>query len=121
MMRLHHVNVVVPPGRGDVAIPFYAQVLGLKQVVKPSEGVSSTGVWFDVPGGTQVHVSERAGDRHADQHFALVVEEYDAVVSRIAASAPWREGAVVLGARRGVTADPFGNAVEIIEAAGTFA
>ncbi|MDT7538445.1 MAG: hypothetical protein QOI82_2030 [Actinomycetota bacterium] len=121
-MRLHHVNVVVPPGRTDAVVPFY-ELLGLTRVDKPTEGVAQTGAWFDFPGGgTQVHVSEKPGDRHPEQHFAMTVDDLDAVAWRLTAKGyPWRPGARVEGARRGMTADPEGNAVELLEAIGPFA
>ena len=117
-MRLHHVNVVVPPARTDAVVPFY-EALGLLRVDKPLPG---PGAWFDVPGGTQVHVSERTGARHPAQHFALVVDDLDAVLARLRGGGhPWRDVEPIDGARRGMTADPEGNAVELVEAAGAFA
>jgi hypothetical protein len=120
-MRLHHVNVVVAPGRTDAVVPFY-ELLGLSRAPKPAEGVAQIGAWFDVPGGTQVHVSERSGDRHPEQHFALVVDDLAGLVQRLeAAGHPWRATTPIGGAQRGMTADPEGNAVELVEAAGAFA
>ena len=121
-MRLHHVNVVVPPGRTDEVVPFY-ELLGMVRVAKPTEGVAAEGAWLDLPGGTtQVHLSERSGNPHPQQHFALSVEDLDALATALqAAGHPWRPGSVVLGARRGMTADPVGNAVELVEAVGPFA
>ena len=122
MIRLHHVNVVVAPGRTEAVVPFY-ELLGLTRVDKPASGVAAAGAWFDLPGGTtQVHVSERPGARHPEQHFALAVAELDDLVRRLQlAGHSWTPKALVLGARRGMTADPEGNAVELIEAVGAFA
>jgi hypothetical protein len=121
-VKLHHVNVVVPPGRTDAVVPFY-ELLGLTRVDKPAEGVATSGAWFDLPGGeAQVHVSEREGRPHPQQHFALAVDDLDNVALALQqAGHPWHPGAVVLGARRGMTADPEGNAVELVEAIGPFA
>ncbi len=119
-MRLHHVNVPVPPGATDLVVGFY-EALGLVRVAKPTEGVAQEGAWLDLPDGTQVHVSEREGAPHPAQHFALVVDDLDATVSALqAAGHPFRPGAALLGARRGMTADPCGNAVELLESAGAF-
>ncbi len=121
-MRLHHVNVVVPPGRTDDVVPFY-EALGMARVAKPTQGLAQSGAWFDLPDGrTQLHVSERPGEHHADQHFALVVDDLDALVATLrGAGHPWEPKPGLLGARRGMTADPQGNAVELVEAAGDVA
>jgi hypothetical protein len=121
-VKLHHVNVVVPPGRTDAVVPFY-ELLGLTRVQKPTQGVSQEGAWFDLPDGSaQVHVSEREGGRHPQQHFALAVDDLDnCALALQQAGHPWHPGTVLMGARRGMTADPEGNAVELLEAIGPFA
>src|SRR3954452_24540229 len=121
-MRIHHVNVVVAPGGTDAVVPFYADTLGLRQVEKPTEGVAQSGAWFDIDERTQVHVSERDGDRHPQAHFGLVVDDFDAVLARwSAADAPWEDQPQIFGGRRGFTRDPEGNRVEILEQAGDLA
>jgi catechol 2,3-dioxygenase-like lactoylglutathione lyase family enzyme len=122
MARLHHVNIVVPPGRTGDVVPFYVDVLGLTRVPKPPEAGSPLGAWLDVAPGAQLHISERDGEPHPDQHFALVVDDYEAVTRRlVAAGVEWREATSMEGARRGFTRDPAGNLVELVEAAGGFA
>jgi catechol 2,3-dioxygenase-like lactoylglutathione lyase family enzyme len=121
-MRIHHVNVVVPPGGTAAVVPFYVDVLGLRQVAKPSEGVGASGAWFDIDEETQVHVSERDGAVHPQSHFALVVDGFDAVLARLrGAGAPWEDQADLFGGRRGFTRDPAGNRIEILERAGALA
>lgn len=121
-MRLHHANVVVPPGSTQAVVPFYEGILGLTRIDKPAEGVAPEGAWFDIDGGSQLHVSERAGDRHPDPHFGLVVDDFTGVLEKLAAAgAPWTEQADLFGGRRGFTRDPAGNRVEILERAGELA
>lgn len=121
-MRLHHVNVVVPPGQTDAVLPFYEGVLGLGLVPKPAAGVASSGAWLDLTGGAQLHISERAGDRHPDPHFGLVVDDFAGVLARLAETgAPWTEQDNLFGGRRGFTRDPAGNRVELLERAGQLA
>ena len=121
-MRIHHVNVVVPPGDTEAVVPFYADVLGLCRVAKPAEGVAQTGAWFDVDDASQVHVSERPGEVHPQSHFGLVVDDFDAVLARVAAAgAPWEDQPPLFGGRRGFTRDPAGNRVELLERAGALA
>jgi hypothetical protein len=121
-MRIHHVNVVVPPGRTDDVVAYY-ELLGLTRVPKPEEGLAKEGAWFDLPDGTsQVHVSEREGEPHPHQHFALAVEDLDNLCLALQqAGHPWEPGTVLFGARRGMTADPVGNRIELVEAIGPFA
>ena len=123
MRRLHHVNVVVPVGATGNVVSFYAETLGLRQVAKPTEGVAQTGAWFDIDDtGSQVHVSERDGERHPQTHFGLVVDDFDAVLERLHdVAAPWEDQPPIFGGRRGFTRDPEGNRVEILERAGDLA
>ena len=109
MRRLHHVNVVVPPGATAHVVGFYVDTLGLQQVTKPTEGVAQTGAWFDIDDRTQVH-------------FGLVVDDFDDTLARLqAAGAPWEDQPQIFGGRRGFTRDPEGNRVEILEQAGELA
>jgi catechol 2,3-dioxygenase-like lactoylglutathione lyase family enzyme len=121
-VRIHHVNVVVAPGATSSVVPFYADVLGLRQVDKPAEGVAQSGAWFDIDDHSQVHVSEREGQVHPQSHFGLVVDHYDEMLKRLHdAGAPWEDQADIFGGRRGFTRDPAGNRVEILERAGALA
>jgi len=114
--------VVVTPGSTASVVPFYADVLGLRQVDKPTEGVAQTGAWFDIDDRSQVHVSEREGDVHPQSHFGLVVDDFDAVIGRLRqAGASWEDQADIFGGRRGFTRDPAGNRIEILERAGSLA
>lgn len=120
MTRLHHVNVVVPPGDTDRVVRFYADILGLTRVAKPKVGVAPEGAWFDLADGTQLHVSERSGQRHPDPHFGVVLDHFDEVLRRLSdVGAEWTEQADLFGGRRGFTRDPAGNRVELLQRAGT--
>ncbi len=121
-MRLHHVNVVVPPGQTDAVLPFYQDLLGLAMVLKPNEGVAPSGAWFDLTGGAQLHISERDGAPHPDTHFGLVVDDLAGLLDKLARwAAPWTEQPDLFGGRRGFTRDPAGNRVELLERAGELA
>jgi catechol 2,3-dioxygenase-like lactoylglutathione lyase family enzyme len=122
-VRLHHVNIVVKPGQTDQVAAFYSDVLGLTPTTKPAEGTSPGGAWFDIDSGTQMHISERADAvMHDDMHFALVVNDFDGVLARLAeVGAEWREQPDLFGGRRGSTRDPVGNRIELLERAGSLA
>ncbi len=120
MTTIQHVNVVVPPGRADEVADFYVEVFGMRRVDKPAALAGRGGAWLDVDGYRQVHLSERDGDVHPESHFALVVDDYDAVLTSIAQrGAHWTEQEDVFGGRRGFTRDPAGNRVEVLERAGS--
>jgi predicted enzyme related to lactoylglutathione lyase len=123
MTRLHHVNVVVPIGRTDDVADFYTGVFGLRRVQKPAEGTTGGGAWFDIDQRTQLHLSERSdAAAHPDQHFALVVDDFDEVLERIRSSGGlWTDQANLFGGRRGWTRDPVGNRIEVCERAGLLA
>jgi catechol 2,3-dioxygenase-like lactoylglutathione lyase family enzyme len=116
--RLHHVNVVVPPGRTPEVVHFYVEVLRLTRVPKePAAGSPDSGAWLQIGPDTQLHLSERDGEVNPDAHFALLVEDFDEALRRLAdAGAPWTDQPFALGGRRGFTRDPVGNRVELIEA-----
>ena len=121
-MRIHHVNVVVPPGQTESVVSFYVDVLGLRRTAKPADGVAQSGAWFDVDDRTQVHVSEREGAVHPQSHFGLVVDDFDAVLDRLrVVGASWEDQPDVFGGRRGFTRDPAGNRIELLENAGSLA
>jgi catechol 2,3-dioxygenase-like lactoylglutathione lyase family enzyme len=122
-MRLHHVNIVVRPGETERVVAFYTDVLGLHRVVKPSEGTTSGGAWFDIGDAQQLHISERADAvMHDDMHFGLIVDDFDTVLSRLAAAgASWQPQPDLFGGRRGSTRDPLGNRIELLEPTGDLA
>ncbi len=122
MTALQHVNVVVPPGQAEQVAAFYVDVLGLERIDKPAALAGRGGAWLDVDGFAQLHLSERAGAVHEDSHFALVVDDFDAVLARlVAGGGTWNEQEDVFGGRRGFTPDPAGNRVGLLERTGTLA
>ena len=122
MPRLHHVNVVVPPGRTAEVAGFYRDVLGLVPVNKPAALAGRGGAWFAVDDSSQLHVSERDGTTHPDSHFGLVVDDFDNVLDKLRQSGlPFTPQEDVFGGRRGFTRDPAGNRVEVLEAVGELA
>lgn len=106
--RVSHVNLPVPPGQAEAVARFYVDVLGFAVAPRPDTG--RVGRWLDVGDGTQVHLSERDGQVHPDQHVAFVVDDLDGVHDRaVAGGAPWTER----GEGRAMVRDPAGNLVEL--------
>ena len=108
------MNLTVPPGRSKPIAAFYCDVLGFRTISRPEN--ERAGVWLEMQDGTQLHLSERDGAPHPDQHFALIVDDLSAIRVRLSAA-----GAQFLPAEdvfntggRGFVYDPAGNRVELI-------
>ena len=108
-VRVTHVNLPVPHGASGEVAGFYVDVFGF--TVDPDRpDTGRAGRWLDVGDGTQVHLSERDGAAHPDQHVAFVVDDLAALARRAAtAGAPWTDR----GEGRAVLRDPAGNLVEV--------
>src|SRR5688572_29551475 len=109
-VRLHHVQLAMPPGEEDRARSFYGAVLGLAEIDKPPVLAARGGVWFR-GGGVEVHLGVEDGFRPARKaHPGMLVGNLDDIVRRLAAA-----GVDVIpdgefpGHRRIYCADPFGN------------
>ena len=113
-MKLHHINLTVPPGRSQPIAAFYCDVLGFVPIARPEN--ERAGAWLGMPDGTQLHLSERDGTPNPDQHFAMMVEDLSAIRVRLGEA-----GATFLPADdvfntggRGFVYDPGGNRIELI-------
>jgi catechol 2,3-dioxygenase-like lactoylglutathione lyase family enzyme len=113
-MRLHHINVTVPPGRSKPIAAFYCDVLGFAPITRPDN--ERAGVWLEMGDGTQLHLSEREGAPHPEQHFALMVDDLSAVRVRLGEAGAGFQPADDLfnTGGRGFTFDPAGNRIELI-------
>jgi catechol 2,3-dioxygenase-like lactoylglutathione lyase family enzyme len=107
-VRVTHVNLPVPHGTSSAVADFYVRVFGFASAARPDTG--RAGAWLDVGDGTQIHLSEREGAPHPDQHVAFVVEDFDALAGRAAAEAVEWTGR---GPGRAVLRDPGGNLIEV--------
>ena len=121
VLRLHHVQITIPPGGEAVARWFYCHLLGLQEVPKPASLADRGGLWFQV-GDRQVHVGKEEGvDRSATKaHIAYEVtglEEVREALKR--AGVPVVSQTPIPGYDRCEVRDPFGNRVEFLESFGT--
>ncbi|MBA2283517.1 MAG: VOC family protein [Acidimicrobiia bacterium] len=107
-VAVHHVNLCTPPGASGAVAAFYRDVFGFAPLDRPDTG--RVGAWLGA-GGAELHLSERHGDAHPDQHVAFLVDDIAAV--RTAAE---ERGAVVRAEsdQRFFLRDPAGNLVEVL-------
>ena len=115
-LRLDHVQLAMPRGQEAEAERFYVDVLGFVRVPKPERLAARGGCWFvDRASGTQLHLGVEDDFRPAKKaHPAFLVDELDALVRR-AGTVRWDDE--LPGVRRCYVDDPFGNRIELIDAA----
>jgi catechol 2,3-dioxygenase-like lactoylglutathione lyase family enzyme len=116
---LDHVQVAAPPGCEAEARRFYGELLGLEEIDKPEELRARGGVWFRCGGAQQLHVGVERDFRAATKaHPALAADGLDELAARLAAGgAPVTWDDALPGTRRFYTADPWGNRIELLDAA----
>jgi catechol 2,3-dioxygenase-like lactoylglutathione lyase family enzyme len=119
VVGIDHVQLAIPRGGEEAARRFYGGVLGFTEVPKPESMRARGGLWFQA-GPVGVHLGVQDDPRPPEKaHPAFVVRGLDEYLARLAAAGcEWRAAAELPGVRRGHTRDPFGNRIELIEAAG---
>jgi glyoxylase I family protein len=107
---VHHVSINVPDPQA--ALRFYVDVLGLtERTDRPDFGIG--GHWLDA-GGQQVHLIEGETPPAVGQHFALLVDDLDSVVSELRGQSVEVSDPMAIGpGRQAFTRDPAGNVVEL--------
>ncbi|MEJ7741537.1 MAG: hypothetical protein WKF73_02680 [Nocardioidaceae bacterium] len=70
MTALHHVQVSCPKGGEPAVSRFYADLLGLVEVAKPSELAKRGGVWFRGD-GYELHVGWKHPSSRRPRHIQL--------------------------------------------------
>ena len=135
-ISLHHAQVFYPPGEEAQARDFYGKALGLDEIHRPEALSERDGIWYSAPPG-HVHLSaDRDLALHPRRHFALRVDDLEAMRNRLRdRGARFEEATPIPGWRRcycGVREahtpssrgrrrppeyvfDPFGNKIELDE------
>lgn len=115
---IHHVQLAMPAGGEDRARTFYAGLLGVPEVAKPAQLAARGGCWFE-DGVVRIHLGVEAGFVGARKaHPALLVVGLDDLVRRLRdAGHPVTAGDGIAGLRQVYVDDPFGNRIELLEAA----
>ena len=109
-LGVHHVSINVDDV--EAARRFYVDVLGLtERTDRPAFGFD--GAWLNV-GPQQVHLIEAEVPTELGQHFAIEVDDLDAVVSELRDRGIEVTDPKAVGARRqSFLHDPCGNLVEL--------
>lgn len=116
-VRLHHVNLVVPPGMAEETAEFWRGVFGMTDL--PRQSLSGRrGAWLSA-GDFELHISERDVMAHSDAHVAIAVADVAAVrAACLAVGAVWEDANAMFGEGRGFTRDPGGNRIEVVHDTG---
>jgi len=119
VIGIDHVQVAAPPGCEAQARAFYGGLLGLAELEKPEPFRSRGGCWFRA-GGQELHVGvEQPFTPARKAHPGLLVDDLPALERRLAAAGVALErDDPIAGAPRCHVADPFGNRLELRQAAG---
>ena len=109
---IHHVSILVTDM--ERAVGFYSQVLGLEEIVRPSNFQTPVR-WFTL-GAQQIHlIPSDEPDSSSPRHFAIHVDDCAAARDYFTGKGvPPIETEPIAGADRFFIADPDGNHVEII-------
>jgi catechol 2,3-dioxygenase-like lactoylglutathione lyase family enzyme len=115
IIGLHHVQLAVPAGSKPALRRFYGAMLGMAEIPKPAALAARGGVWFR-SGKAELHLGVDADFRPARKaHPALLVDDLDAIVTRLAeVGHRARPDELLPGYRRYYVDDPYGNRLELL-------
>jgi 5-(carboxyamino)imidazole ribonucleotide synthase len=113
---LEHVQLAMPEGQEGKARAFYAGLLGIPEVEKPSNLKARGGCWFQT-GELRVHLGVEKDFRPARKaHPAFLVGDLAAISAALnAAGHPVRSEEPLVGFVRVYVDDPFGNRIELMQ------
>jgi catechol 2,3-dioxygenase-like lactoylglutathione lyase family enzyme len=119
IVGIDHVQLLMPTGGEAAARRFYGELLGLREVAKPVELAPRGGCWFVGVGGTAIHlaVDQRFIAAHKAHPGLVVVDLAAARRVLVAGGARVVDDDAGLPVNRCYAEDPFGNRIELIEAA----
>ncbi len=118
LSAIDHVQLAMPAGGEDGARSFYGEILGLREVPKPEALATRGGVWF-AGRDVALHLGIEPDFRPTTRaHPGFVVDDLGSVRERLAAAGVTIiEDDSDLPVQRCYVHDPFGNRIELIDAA----
>lgn len=116
IVGIEHVQLAMPPGEEAAARAFYSGVLGIPEVLKPSNLAKRGGAWFEA-GTVKVHLGVEKEFRPARKaHPALLVADLKALVETLKSNGiKIVDDEPLEGFHRVYVSDPFGNRIELME------
>jgi catechol 2,3-dioxygenase-like lactoylglutathione lyase family enzyme len=116
LVGLDHIQLAMPAGGEAEARRFYADLLGLTEVAKPTPLAARGGCWF-VGSGIQIHLGvEQPFAPARKAHPAFLAADLEGFRRRLElAGVATTPDDSVAGVQRCYAADPFGNRIEFIQ------
>ena len=114
---IDHVQIAMPAGGEAAARRFFVNLVGLREIPKPTDMAASGGCWFALA-GAELHLGvERDFQPARKAHVALRVDGLELLQQAlVAAGHAVQVDRPVNGRARFFTADPFGNRIEFTAA-----
>jgi catechol 2,3-dioxygenase-like lactoylglutathione lyase family enzyme len=118
LSAIDHVQLGMPVGGEDAAKAFYADVLGLREVAKPPQLAGRGGVWFAAR-GVAIHLGVERDFRPGERsHPAFVVDDIIGLRATLSGlGVEVEDDDSGLPVARCYVRDPFGNRIELVDAA----
>ena len=118
VVGIDHIQLAMPAGQEDEARRFYAGLLGLTEVAKPSHLIGRGGAWFE-NANVRIHLGVDADFRPAKKaHPGLVVSDLNGLVNILkTAGYQVSDGDAREEYQHAYAEDPFGNRIELIQEA----
>lgn len=112
---IDHVQLAAPKGSENVSRHFFEEILGMKEVPKPSNLAKRGGVWFQC-GNHQLHIGIQDDFVPAKKaHPAFHVENLEELRQILMKEGvEIKEDEPLEGAKRFYLNDPFGNRIEFL-------
>jgi catechol 2,3-dioxygenase-like lactoylglutathione lyase family enzyme len=116
VVGIDHVQLAAPPACEDDARRFYGELLGLREIEKPSGVRASGGVWFALAmPGQELHIGIQEPFAPAIKaHPGLLVSDYGELLERLqTAGVRVTPDDRIAGVERCFVSDPWGNRLEL--------
>ena len=117
ILSIDHVQIAMPAGEEEKARAFYVNLLGFREIPKPSELAKRGGAWFQ-SANVQLHLGVEADFKPARKaHPAFIVSYLDSLISKLQAAGYETDTSQppLDGYKRVHVFDPFGNRIELME------
>ncbi|MBE3554046.1 MAG: methyltransferase domain-containing protein [Thermicanus sp.] len=114
--KLNHVQICIPVGEEEKARQFYGEILGFKEIPKPTPLLAHGGMWYQV-GEIELHIGVENGEGgRSKRHPAFEVENLPEVRRYLETHGiQIQDEQPIPSVNRFSFFDPFGNRIEFLE------